>query len=115
MRHADSPLIYVSFFTLYDTCVPLTGGILLVVTIRRRMVSRVKYLEDCDFLARHLAEVVEAKLVAPLGQVAASNELVGDILQLLHIIQRYRSCITDGEWPLLYNTPERSPQAEDIC
>ena len=49
----------------------------------RGMVSRIQYLKDANLLASHLAKIVEAELFAPLDQIAASDEFIGDIVHLI--------------------------------
>lgn len=114
MLHEDSPLKRISAYSFHHFGIRLTGRSPLGITVRRRMVGRVKYLEDGDFLASHPAEIVETELFAPLGQVATSDELLGDILQLVHIVQRHRPCVANCKRPLFDNTPEWAPKAEEI-
>lgn len=75
------------------------------------MIGRVKDLEDAYILTAHLALVVEAEAVAPLGQVAAADVLLGDVLELVEVVQSHGARIADAERPLLDNASDGAPDA----
>lgn len=77
------------------------------------MISGIENLEDDSLIACHVAEIVKAVPLAPLGQVAGADELVRNILELVHVVERYGARVTDAKRPLLDGTTYRAPDAKE--
>jgi hypothetical protein len=77
------------------------------------MICRIKNFENTDILVGHFTHIVEAVSLIELGQVAASDELLSDVLHLIEIIHCCSSRITDSQGPLFDHPFDRTPDAEE--